>query len=82
MAWTRSLGGQFLVFQLLVVAVVLFAVAAVSVTQPTREFRDVRGQRMSAVAETMAADAPQTPVAAGEIEIQATVRLTAIIEPR
>ncbi len=31
---------------------------------------------------TMAADAPQTPVAAGEIEIQATVRLTAIIEPR
>ena len=30
----------------------------------------------------MAADAPQTPVAAGEIEIQANVRLTAIIEPR
>jgi uncharacterized protein YggE len=31
---------------------------------------------------TMAADAPPTPVAAGEIEIQATVRLTAIIEAR
>jgi uncharacterized protein len=30
----------------------------------------------------MAADAPQTPVAAGEIEIQANVRLTAIIEAR
>ena len=30
----------------------------------------------------MAADAPPTPVAAGEIEIQATVRLTAIIEAR
>lgn len=30
----------------------------------------------------MAADAPSTPVAAGEIEIQATVRLTAIIDAR
>ena len=30
----------------------------------------------------MAADAPPTPVAAGEIEIQATVRLTAIIDAR
>jgi uncharacterized protein YggE len=30
----------------------------------------------------MAADAPQTPVAAGEIEIQAMVRLTAIIDAR
>src|SRR6478609_3130893 len=50
----RSLAGQFLVFQLLVVAVVLVAVAAVSVTQSTREFREVRGQRMIAVAENMA----------------------------
>jgi two-component system, CitB family, sensor kinase len=50
----RSLAGQFLVFQLLVVVVVLFAVAAVSVAQSTREFRDVRGQRMIAVAENMA----------------------------
>src|ERR1700752_1735770 len=50
----RSLGGQFLVFQLLVVAVVLVAVAAVSVAQSTREFREVRGQRMIAVAENMA----------------------------
>src|SRR3954453_8239728 len=54
MAWSRSLGGQFLVFQLLVVVVVLFAVAAVSVTQSTSEFREVRGQRMIAVAENMA----------------------------
>jgi two-component system CitB family sensor kinase len=58
MAWSRSLGGQFLVFQLLVVAVVLFAVAAVSVAQSTNEFREVRGQRMIAVAENMAS----TPV--------------------
>jgi hypothetical protein len=50
----RSLAGQFLVFQLLVVAVVLVAVAAVSVAQSTREFREVRGQRMIAVAENMA----------------------------
>ena len=46
--------GQFLVFQLLVVGAALFAVAAVSVAQSTREFRDVRGQRMIAVAENMA----------------------------
>src|SRR5262245_36099589 len=54
----RSLAGQFLVFQMLVVAVVLIAVAAVSVAQSTREFREVRGQRMIAVAENMAS----TPV--------------------
>jgi two-component system CitB family sensor kinase len=50
----RSLAGQFLAFQLLVVAVVLAAVAAVSVAQSTREFREVRGQRMIAVAENLA----------------------------
>ena len=50
----RSLAGQFLVFQLLVVAVVLLAVAAVSVAQSTREFQEVRGQRMIAVAENVA----------------------------
>src|SRR5258705_5805309 len=50
----RSLAGQFLVFQVLVVAMVLVAVAAVSVAQSTREFREVRGQRMIAVAENMA----------------------------
>jgi two-component system, CitB family, sensor kinase len=50
----RSLAGQFLVFQLLVVLVVLGAVAAVSVTQSTHEFREVRGQRMIAVAENVA----------------------------
>jgi two-component system, CitB family, sensor kinase len=50
----RSLAGQFLVFQLLVVALVLCAVAAVSVAQSTREFREVRGQRMIAVAENLA----------------------------
>ncbi|TPG28041.1 PAS domain-containing protein [Mycobacterium hodleri] len=53
--WSRrSLAGQFLAFQLVVVAVVLVAVAAVSVNQSTKEFRDVRGQRMIAVAENLA----------------------------
>jgi two-component system CitB family sensor kinase len=52
---SRSLAGRFLVFQALVVAVVLIAVAAVSVAQSTGEFRDVRGQRMIAVAENLAA---------------------------
>ncbi|MBB3751307.1 hypothetical protein FHT44_003802 [Mycolicibacterium sp. BK634] len=50
----RSLAGQFLAFQLLVVAVVLIAVAAVSVAQSTQEFREVRGQRLIAVAENLA----------------------------
>jgi two-component system CitB family sensor kinase len=58
MTWSRSLAGQFLVFQVLVVAVVLVAIAVVSVAQSTREFREVRGQRMIAVAENMAS----TPV--------------------
>lgn len=49
-----SLAGRFLVFQLLVVVVVLGAVAAISVAQSTREFREVRGQRMIAVAENLA----------------------------
>ncbi|MCV7152114.1 sensor histidine kinase [Mycolicibacterium pyrenivorans] len=69
----RSLAGQFLAFQLVVVAVVLIAVAAVSVTQSNREFREVRGQRMIAVAENMAStpivrdrseNAPADPFAA------------------
>jgi two-component system, CitB family, sensor kinase len=51
---SASLAGQFLAFQIVVVAVVLLAVGAVSVAQSTNEFRDVRGQRMIAVAENMA----------------------------
>ena len=37
-----------------VVTFVLIAVAAVSIAQSTKEFRDVRGQRMIAVAENVA----------------------------
>ncbi|OFJ51247.1 ATPase [Mycolicibacterium grossiae] len=50
----RSLAGQFLAFQLVVVLIVLGAVAAVSVAQSSHEFREVRGQRMIAVAENLA----------------------------
>ncbi len=60
----RSLAGQFLMFQLMVVAVVLIAVAAVSVAQSTREFRDVRGQRMIAVAENVAS----TPIVRDRVD--------------
>ncbi|GGG06959.1 ATPase [Rhodococcoides trifolii] len=52
------MAGQFLVLQLAVVAVVLSAVAAVSIHQSTQEFRDLRGARMLSVAENLAS----TPV--------------------
>ncbi|MHA4849422.1 MULTISPECIES: sensor histidine kinase [Rhodococcus] len=54
----RSLAGQVLLLQLVVVGVVLLAVAAVSVHQSTVEFRELQGQRMIAVAENVAS----TPV--------------------
>jgi sensor histidine kinase regulating citrate/malate metabolism len=54
MTWSRSLAGQFLVFQMVVVTVVLVAIAVVSVAQSTREFREVRGARLIAAAENMA----------------------------
>ena len=57
-SWSRSLAGQFLAFQLVVVAVVLVAVAAVSVAQSTSEFREVRGLRMIAVASVAVPAAP------------------------
>ncbi|WP_370330250.1 ATP-binding protein [Mycolicibacterium hippocampi] len=49
----------------MVVAVVLIAVAAVSVAQSTREFREARGQRMIAVAENMAS----TPIVRDRTEL-------------
>ncbi|TRW79130.1 sensor histidine kinase [Mycolicibacterium sp. 018/SC-01/001] len=60
----RSLAAQFLAFQLMVVAVVLIAVGAVSVAQSTSEFREARGTRMIAVAENMAS----TPIVRERIE--------------
>ncbi|WP_371830414.1 sensor histidine kinase [Antrihabitans cavernicola] len=60
----RSLAGQFLLFQLVVVAVVLGAVAAVSVHQSTTEFRQLRGQRMISVAENLGS----TPIVPDQID--------------
>lgn len=60
----RSLAAQFMAFQLMVVAVVLIAVGAVSVAQSTSEFREARGTRMIAVAENMAS----TPIVRERIE--------------
>ena len=69
----RSLAGQFLAFQMVVVVVVLMAVAAVSVAQSTREFREVRGQRMIAVAENVAS----TPIVRDRYADQFAARLLA-----
>jgi two-component system, CitB family, sensor kinase len=73
MTWSRSLAGQFLVFQLLVVVVVLIAIAIVSVAQSTREFREVRGQRMIAVAENLAS----TPIVRDRFADPAAARVLA-----
>ncbi len=73
MTWSRSLAGQFLVFQLLVVVVVLVAIAVVSVAQSTREFREVRGQRMIAVAENLAS----TPIVADRFADPAAAQVLA-----
>ncbi|MFD4366575.1 ATP-binding protein [Rhodococcus sp. NPDC058521] len=69
----RSLAGQMLLLQLVVIAVVLLAVAAVSIHQSTVEFRDLQGQRMIAVAETVAS----TPVVRDRLGAQDLERVLA-----
>ncbi|MGA9102124.1 ATP-binding protein [Aeromicrobium sp.] len=49
-----TLAGQFLALQLIVIALVLSMVAAISVHQSTQEFRDVRGRQMQSIAEYVA----------------------------
>ena len=41
-----TLAGQFLALQLIVIALVLSMVAAISIQQSTQEYRDVRGRQM------------------------------------
>lgn len=53
----RTLAGQFLLWQLVVLGLVLAAVAAVTVQQSTADFQDSRGSRMTAVAESLASTA-------------------------
>lgn len=49
-----TLAGQFLTLQLVVIALVLAMVAAISIHQSTQEFRDVRGRQMQSIAEYVA----------------------------
>jgi two-component system, CitB family, sensor kinase len=51
----RTLAGQFLMLQLIVLGLVLAAVAVVTVQQSTQDFRETRSSRTVAVAESLAA---------------------------
>jgi len=51
-----SLAGQYLVLQLLIIAVVLTGVVAVSLTQSTNNFEKVEGRRSLSAAESLAAN--------------------------
>lgn len=53
-AWPRTLAGQFLALQLIVLGLVLALVAVITVQQSTQDFRDGRGTRMLSVAENLA----------------------------
>lgn len=52
--WPATLAGQFLVLQLTVLLVVVAVASVVSVQQSDADFRDTRGARMRAAAESMA----------------------------
>ncbi|HEY5855595.1 MAG TPA: sensor histidine kinase [Aldersonia sp.] len=60
----RSVAGKFLLLNLVVLAVVLCAVGAVSVRVSTDEFGNLRGQRMIAVAENVAS----TPIVRDQLD--------------
>ena len=52
--WPATLAGQFLVLQLTVLLAVVALASIVSVQQSDADFRDTRGARMRAAAESMA----------------------------
>ena len=52
--WPATLAGQFLVLQLTVLFAVVAAASVVSVQQSDADFRDTRGARLRAAAESMA----------------------------
>lgn len=68
-----TLAGQFLAFQLVVLALVLVTVAVVSVRQSTAEFTRERGQRIAGAAEDVAA----TPVVRDFLDAPDAARLLA-----
>ena len=52
--WPATLAGQFLVLQLTVLLAVVAVASVVSVQQSDADFRDTRGARLRAAAESMA----------------------------
>ncbi len=56
--WPATLAGQFLVLQLTVLLAVVAVASVVSVQQSDADFRDTRGARLRAAAESMANTAP------------------------
>jgi two-component system CitB family sensor kinase len=66
--WPATLAGQFLVLQLTVLLVVVAVASVVSVQQSDADFRDTRGARMRAAAESMAnIPAVRDPYLEGEV---------------
>ena len=66
--WPATLAGQFLVLQLTVLLVVVAVASVVSVQQSDADFRDTRGARMRAAAESMAnIPAVRDPYLDGEV---------------
>ena len=66
--WPATLAGQFLVLQLTVLLAVVAAASVVSVQQSDADFRDTRGARLRAAAESMAnIPAVRTPFLEGEV---------------
>ena len=66
--WPATLAGQFLVLQLTVLLAVVAVASVVSVRQSDADFRDTRGARLRAAAESMAnISAVRTPYVEGEV---------------
>lgn len=66
--WPATLAGQFLVLQLTVLLVVVAVASVVSVQQSDADFRDTRGARLRAAAESMAnIPAVRDPYLEGEV---------------
>lgn len=66
--WPATLAGQFLVLQLTVLLAVVAVASVVSVQQSDANFRDTRGARLRAAAESMAnISAVREPYLAGEV---------------
>lgn len=69
--WPATLAGQFLVLQLTVLLAVVAVASVVSLQQSDADFRDTRGARMRAAAESMAnIPAVRQPFLKGEVDLR------------